>query len=225
MSWVWADFVPRRMNVAVAISRFARISPRLHAVPFFSLTDWETGASEMRDRARDWSETAAREKKGTACSLDCPRVKLAKTTHIPPSRTGNTNKAKSEFWGSSYSWNSLYCIAYVMISHVISYIDANRQWLRCACERYQRNTRSELELPVAKPRGSTRHSPWYRLGQVPAQNGLRLKRPTKMQYVEYRGHVQSQTKSIQRIRTTTKQNNWQWCKTPRSARLETQCGQ
>ena len=29
---------------------------RLHAVPFFSLSIWETGASEMHDRARDWSE-------------------------------------------------------------------------------------------------------------------------------------------------------------------------
>ena len=33
---------------------------RLHAVPFFSLSNWETGASEMRDRARDWSEQGAR---------------------------------------------------------------------------------------------------------------------------------------------------------------------
>ena len=29
---------------------------RLHTVPLFSLSNWETGASEMRDRARDWSE-------------------------------------------------------------------------------------------------------------------------------------------------------------------------
>ena len=62
-----------------------RTSIRLHAVPFFSLSNWETGASEMRDRARDWSEQGrprgrascslqsltycGREKKGTACSL------------------------------------------------------------------------------------------------------------------------------------------------------------
>ena len=29
-------------------------------VPFFSLGNWETGASEMRDRARDWSEQGRR---------------------------------------------------------------------------------------------------------------------------------------------------------------------
>ena len=29
---------------------------RLHAVPFFSLSNWETGASEMHDRAWDWGE-------------------------------------------------------------------------------------------------------------------------------------------------------------------------
>ena len=29
---------------------------RLHAIPFFSLSNWETGASERHDRARDWSE-------------------------------------------------------------------------------------------------------------------------------------------------------------------------
>ena len=33
---------------------------RLHAVPFFPLSNWETGASEMRDRARDWSEQGRR---------------------------------------------------------------------------------------------------------------------------------------------------------------------
>ena len=29
---------------------------RRHAVPFFSLSNWETGASEMRDRVWNWSE-------------------------------------------------------------------------------------------------------------------------------------------------------------------------
>ena len=33
---------------------------RLHVVPFFSLCNWETGASDMRDRARDWSERGRR---------------------------------------------------------------------------------------------------------------------------------------------------------------------
>ena len=52
---------------------------RLHAVPFFSHSNWETGASEMHDRARDWSEQGRRprgvsqlpwtRKKGTACRL------------------------------------------------------------------------------------------------------------------------------------------------------------
>ena len=33
---------------------------RLHAVPSFSLSNWETGASELRDRARGWSERGRR---------------------------------------------------------------------------------------------------------------------------------------------------------------------
>ena len=37
------------------IGRVGQVS-RLHPVPFSSLSSWETGASEMRDRARDWSE-------------------------------------------------------------------------------------------------------------------------------------------------------------------------
>ena len=53
-------------------------SPRLHAVPFFSPSNWETGVSEMCDRARQLSASRSlkcpnycgrREKKGTACSL------------------------------------------------------------------------------------------------------------------------------------------------------------
>ena len=37
---------------------------RLHAVPFFSLSNWETGASEVGDRARDWSERGRRPRGG-----------------------------------------------------------------------------------------------------------------------------------------------------------------
>ena len=33
---------------------------RLHAVPFFSFSNWETGESKMRDRTRDWSELGRR---------------------------------------------------------------------------------------------------------------------------------------------------------------------
>ena len=32
----------------------------MHAVPFFTLSNWEIGAIEMRDRARDWSEQGRR---------------------------------------------------------------------------------------------------------------------------------------------------------------------
>ena len=38
------------------------------AVPFFSLINWETGASEMRDRARDWSEQGRRPRRSSPFS-------------------------------------------------------------------------------------------------------------------------------------------------------------
>ena len=75
-------------------SKFFHFQYRLHAVPFFSLSNWETGASDMWNSARDWSERDVeqrarlewsprgcasrspqslnyygREKKGPACSL------------------------------------------------------------------------------------------------------------------------------------------------------------
>ena len=83
---------------------------RLHAVPFFSLSNWETGDSEMRDRVRDWDEQGTRptflpilraavplarsslsiavdeKRKGTACSLGPPephqRVEVKSTLRL-----------------------------------------------------------------------------------------------------------------------------------------------
>ena len=42
----------------------------LHAVPFFSLGSWETGASEMRDRARDWSATVPLARSSPSITVD-----------------------------------------------------------------------------------------------------------------------------------------------------------
>ena len=56
-----------------------QVVSRRHAVPFFSLGNWETGASEMHDRARDWSERGRRPCGGACRSLQslnyCGRVK------------------------------------------------------------------------------------------------------------------------------------------------------
>ena len=42
------------------VGEMSSSSTRLHAVPFFSLSNWETEASEIHDRARDWSEQGRR---------------------------------------------------------------------------------------------------------------------------------------------------------------------
>ena len=54
------DFWFQLSNLCAVFVRIGLFPFKLDAVPFFSLCNWETGASEMRDRARDWSEQGRR---------------------------------------------------------------------------------------------------------------------------------------------------------------------